>query len=127
MKFVDQGAIFLSKHSRAKFSHCLMLILAFGSVSKKDHQRPASTEHGMIGNRIVPLLVDVESCPGCFLQAAEKRPSAALLSSFVVAAYIQVRLTPQDCLPERQVKGLRAPCIWAFLSSLRKMTFSGNC
>jgi hypothetical protein len=29
-------------------------------------------------------------------QDAEKRPSAALLSSFVVAAYIQVRLTPQD-------------------------------
>ncbi len=26
-------------------------------------------------------------------------------SSFVVSAYIQVRLTPQDCLPDRQVKG----------------------
>jgi hypothetical protein len=25
-------------------------------------------------------------------------------SSFVVAAYSQVRLTPQDCLPDRQVK-----------------------
>ena len=29
-------------------------------------------------------------------KAAEKRPSAAFLSSFVIAAYIQVRLTPQD-------------------------------
>jgi hypothetical protein len=29
-------------------------------------------------------------------QAVEKRPSAAFPSSFVVAAYIQVRLTPQD-------------------------------
>ena len=29
-------------------------------------------------------------------QAVEKRPSAALPSSFVVAAYIQVRLTPKD-------------------------------
>jgi hypothetical protein len=29
-------------------------------------------------------------------QAAEKRPSAAFPSSFVVAAYRQVRLTPQD-------------------------------
>jgi hypothetical protein len=29
-------------------------------------------------------------------QAVEKRPSAAFLSSFVVAAYVQVRLTPQD-------------------------------
>jgi hypothetical protein len=37
-------------------------------------------------------------------QAAEKRPSAALPSPFVVAAYNQVRLTPQDCLPDRQVK-----------------------
>jgi hypothetical protein len=30
------------------------------------------------------------------LQAAEKRPSAAFPSSFVVAAYVQVRLTRQD-------------------------------
>jgi hypothetical protein len=30
------------------------------------------------------------------IQAAEKRPSAVLPSSFVVAAYVQVRLTPQD-------------------------------
>jgi hypothetical protein len=44
-----------------------------------------------------------------FEQAAEKRPSAALPSSFVVAVYIQVRLTPRDCLPERQVKSSRAP------------------
>jgi hypothetical protein len=29
------------------------------------------------------------------MQAAEKRPSAAFPSSFVVAAYIQVRLTPK--------------------------------
>jgi hypothetical protein len=29
-------------------------------------------------------------------QAAEKRPSAAFPSSFVVAAYVQVRLTSQD-------------------------------
>jgi hypothetical protein len=50
-------------------------------------------------------------------QAAEKRPSAAFPSSFVVAAYIQVRLIPQD---------IREPCIWAFLSSLRKITFSAT-
>jgi hypothetical protein len=31
-----------------------------------------------------------------FEQDAEKSPSAALLSSFVVAAYIEVRLPPQD-------------------------------
>jgi hypothetical protein len=30
----------------------------------------------------------------------------------------------QDCLPERQVKGSRASCIWAFLINLKKMTFS---
>jgi hypothetical protein len=30
-----------------------------------------------------------------FWQLAEKRPSAALSSSFVVAAYREVRLTPQ--------------------------------
>jgi hypothetical protein len=29
-------------------------------------------------------------------EAVEKRPAAAFPSSFVVAAYIQVRLTPQD-------------------------------
>jgi hypothetical protein len=29
-------------------------------------------------------------------QAAEKRPFAAFPSSFVIAAYLQVRLTPQD-------------------------------
>jgi hypothetical protein len=33
---------------------------------------------------------------------AEKRPSAALPSSFVAAEYCQVHLTPQDCLPVRQ-------------------------
>jgi len=31
-----------------------------------------------------------------YSQAAEKRPSAVFPSSFVVAAYIKVRLTPQD-------------------------------
>jgi hypothetical protein len=45
------------------------------------------------------------------------------LTGQVVAAYIQVRLTPQNCLPDRQVKGSRAPCIWAFLSSPRKIAF----
>jgi hypothetical protein len=29
-------------------------------------------------------------------EAAEKRPSASFLSSFVIAAYVQVRLIPQD-------------------------------
>jgi hypothetical protein len=29
----------------------------------------------------------------------------------------------QDCLPDRQVKGLRAPCIQAFLISLSKNEF----
>jgi hypothetical protein len=29
-------------------------------------------------------------------QAAEKRPSASFSSSFVIAAYAQVRLVPQD-------------------------------
>jgi hypothetical protein len=31
-----------------------------------------------------------------FYQAAEKRPSTALPSSFVIAAYIQVRLISKD-------------------------------
>jgi hypothetical protein len=36
-------------------------------------------------------------------QAVEKRPSVVLPSFFVIAAYIQVRLTPQDfgCLESR--------------------------
>ncbi len=37
-------------------------------------------------------------------QADEKQSSAALPSSFVIAAYIRVRLISQDCLPEWQVK-----------------------
>ena len=60
-----------------------------------------------------------------FYQAAEKRPSAAFPSSFVVAAFVQVRLWPthqlvgvarvapyssrrhsQDCLPDRQEKSV---------------------
>jgi hypothetical protein len=48
---------------------------------------------------------------GCSLGAlaAEKRPSVprfwGFASSLVIAAYPQVRLIPQDCLPDRQVKG----------------------
>jgi hypothetical protein len=54
---------------------------------------------------------------GCLTneQAVEKSPSAAFPSSFVVAAYIQ-------CTPHSS--GFRAPCIWAFLISLGKMSFS---
>jgi len=36
-------------------------------------------------------------------------PSPYQARGRLVAAYIQVRLTPQDCLPERQVKGSREP------------------
>jgi hypothetical protein len=68
------------------------------------------------------------------LKAAEKHPSAAFLSSFVVAAYLQVRgirqfLGPQDfaCLREAASAKAGGPCIWAFLSSLREMTFSSSC
>jgi len=69
-------------------------------------------------------------------QAGEKRPSAAFPSSFIVAAYIQVRLTPQDfgCPRKRDfVKlNLHLPaCLreaasakaGAFLSTLRKIAF----
>ena len=37
---------------------------------------------------------------------AERRPSTALPSSLVVTAYDLVRLTPQNCLPDRQVKNV---------------------
>jgi hypothetical protein len=72
------------------------------------------------------------------LQAVEKRPSvprfAGFPSSFVVAAYIQVRLTPQDfgrprkrdfadstciCLPARS-PALRGEGRGIFLISLKK-------
>jgi len=48
-------------------------------------------------------------------QVAEKWPSAAFPSSFVAAAYSQVRLTPQE------FGGLASG---PFLSNLGKMTFS---
>jgi hypothetical protein len=61
-----------------------------------------------------------------YKQAVEKRLSAALPSSFVVAAYIQVRLTPQDferlasaCL--REAASAKAG---AFLISLKRTIFS---
>jgi hypothetical protein len=54
---------------------------------------------------------------------AEKRPAAAFPSSFVVAAYIQERLTPQDCLPDRQVKSAAGALYWAFLISLKAVIF----
>jgi mRNA interferase RelE/StbE len=53
-------------------------------------------------------------------------PSAGLPSSLIIAAYIRVRLILRDCLPNRQVKGLQEPCIWAFLSSLRRNRFFSN-
>jgi len=58
-----------------------------------------------------------------YWQAAEKRPSAALSSSFVIAAYIQLYAS----LLSPAVGGIREPCIWAFLSSLGKITFSATC
>jgi hypothetical protein len=69
-------------------------------------------------------------------QAAEKRPSAAFPSSFVIAAYIQC--TPLADSPTRQrgnsrslfvatpLSGFREPCIWAFLSSPQEITSSAT-
>jgi hypothetical protein len=67
-------------------------------------------------------------------QAVEKRPSAAFPSSFVVAAYIQARLWPthqlvgmarsRSLFVATPLSGFWAPCIWAFLISLKKMSFS---
>jgi hypothetical protein len=34
--------------------------------------------------------------------------------------------TPQDCPPDRQVKSIAGAFIWAFLSSLQKLNFSGG-
>jgi hypothetical protein len=43
-----------------------------------------------------PDPADIEQVKLTNEQAVEKRPSAALPLSFVVATYTQVRLTPQD-------------------------------
>jgi len=48
-------------------------------------------------------------------QAVEKRPSTAVPSFFVVAAYLEVRFTSG---------GFRGPCICAFLTSPEKTTVS---
>jgi hypothetical protein len=58
------------------------------------------------------------------MQAVEKRPSAAFPLSFVVAAYIQVRLTPQDCLPDRQVKSAAGALHLGIFDQLEKIRFS---
>jgi hypothetical protein len=50
-------------------------------------------EKGINGNDFWGLTLDHGLV---FNQAVEKRPSAAFPSSFIVATYIQVRLTPQD-------------------------------
>ena len=63
------------------------------------------------------------------LQRTFKYASGRLTNSSAwqdVAPYSSRRHS-RDCLPERQVKGSRAPCIWAFLSSLTKVTFSAFC
>jgi len=66
-------------------------------------------------------------------QAAEKRPSASISGRLTLsAAWKEVapyssRRHSRDCLPDRQVKGLREPCIWAFLSNLRNNHFFSNC
>jgi len=82
----------------------------------------------------------INTCFNCLdvlfrsFQAVEKRPSAALPSSFVVATYIQVRLTPQDFgRPRRGGISQSSTCIClpaeasaqagAFLTSLQKKTF----
>ena len=58
-------------------------------------------------------------------QDAEKRPSPSFPSSFVFAAYVQVRLTPQDfaCLRVAASAEAGVPRIWAFLSILNKNVF----
>jgi hypothetical protein len=58
-------------------------------------------------------------------QGAEKCPSAAFPLSFVIAAYIQVRLIPQDfaCLRVAASAEAGEPCTWAFLSTLGKKLF----
>jgi hypothetical protein len=71
-----------------------------------------------------------------FSGAVKERPSAAFPSSFVVAAYIQVRLWPahhlvgvarcRSLFVATPLSGFRAPCIWAFLISLKKNKFSNK-
>jgi hypothetical protein len=66
----------------------------------------------------------------------ETQPEYYLIGQ-VVAAYIRVRLWPTHQLVGvakshslfvvTPRSGFRGPCIWAFLSSLRKITFSANC
>jgi hypothetical protein len=60
-------------------------------------------------------------------QVAEKWPSATFPSSFVVAAYSQLRLTPQDCLPEWQVKSAPEALHLALFEQLGKDDFFSNC
>jgi len=65
---------------------------------------------------LAPLFVDGNmnhDLPSTFNKAAEKRLSASFLSSFVIAAYIKVRLTSQDfaCLREAASAKAGAPCI----------------
>jgi hypothetical protein len=50
-------------------------------------------------------------------------PSLRQAQGRLVAAYVQARLAPQDfaCLREAASAKAGAPCIWAFLSSLRRM------
>ena len=87
----------------------------------KDSHRTPVRDGGrndtLSGRRPIPI----------YCQAAEKHPSAALPSSFVVAAYIQVRLTPQGFGLPRKRDFEDSTCIWAFLSSLAKITSSPGC
>jgi hypothetical protein len=47
-------------------------------------------------------------------------------SSFVNAAYIQVRFIPQDCLPDRQVKGITGALHLTIFEQPAKKSFSAN-
>jgi hypothetical protein len=47
-------------------------------------------------------------------------------SSFVIATYIPVRLIPQDCLPDRQVKSITGALHLTIFEQPAKKSFSAN-
>jgi hypothetical protein len=76
------------------------------------------------GGKDKDSLEGIDSSHSSYSQAAEKRPFAALPSFFVVAAYIQIRLTPQDCLPDRQGKAAGALHLGIFEQPAKSGLFS---
>jgi hypothetical protein len=55
-----QGPIALAECGRAEFDGRLVLVFPLRAISKREHQSPACPQHGMIGNRVGPLLVHID-------------------------------------------------------------------